>query len=177
MIDLMKFCGDKKHRVAIGEPFSLGEWSYATDGHILIRVPRRIDIPEREKVPDVERIWPKGVETTFRSPKVTVLPPKEEVDCDICDGRGFKHDCPDCTCECEECNGTGLLSKDKRLAVPVGHVTIAMRYARALLELPALELSVSPAGAPVLQFRFDGGDGILTTIRHSHERDISEIEI
>ncbi|MFA7212093.1 MAG: hypothetical protein WC110_11680, partial [Bacteroidales bacterium] len=53
MIDLTKFC--KPHHRHFGEPWSSGEYSYATDGAIAIRIPR-IDIKEKPKHLDVDSV-------------------------------------------------------------------------------------------------------------------------
>ncbi len=59
MIDLKPFCGDNDIRYYLNEPFSEGEFTYATNGHILIRVPRRDDVPEvsvdsmKNKIPKI----------------------------------------------------------------------------------------------------------------------------
>ena len=40
MIDLMKFCGKEDPREWLNAPFSLGDYTYATNGHLIVRVPR-----------------------------------------------------------------------------------------------------------------------------------------
>jgi hypothetical protein len=40
---LKKFCGDADDSRKLQEPFSVGLWIYATNGHICIRVPMRGD--------------------------------------------------------------------------------------------------------------------------------------
>ena len=53
--DLMKFCGGND-RAGIATPFSIGEYTYATNGHIMVRVPRIADIPERTDAPSPAKI-------------------------------------------------------------------------------------------------------------------------
>jgi hypothetical protein len=54
MIDLKPFC-DKGSFRGLEAPFTVGDWTYATDGHICIRVPRRADAPERGRQPDASK--------------------------------------------------------------------------------------------------------------------------
>ncbi len=171
-LDLKKFCSKDRFRDAITEPFSRGEWSYATNGHLLIRVPRRDDIAEIENSPQVERLWPKEA-PNYRVPSTLILPPPKEEDCRTCNGRGTQHDCPDCGCNCEDCGGTGHISTDRNVGIMVGKTPIAMQYARVLLSLPGIEIddiSIPAAHAFVMQFRFDGGDGILAILRDARAR-------
>lgn len=169
-LDLKQFCSKDRFREAIVEPFSRGEWSYATNGHLLIRVPRRNDIAEIEKAPHIEHLWPKEA-PNYRVPSTLVLPPPKEEDCRTCDGRGTKHDCPDCGCDCDDCGGTGHISTDRNVGIMVGKTPIAMRYARVLLSLSGIQvddISALVDSVFVMRFRFDGGDGILATLRDAH---------
>jgi hypothetical protein len=46
-IDLRPFCGDEGSAAAyLMSPWSRGVFTYATNGHVLVRVPRRPDVPE-----------------------------------------------------------------------------------------------------------------------------------
>ena len=45
-IDLQQFCSKDDTRPYICKPFSFGEFSYATNGHIIVRVARRADVEE-----------------------------------------------------------------------------------------------------------------------------------
>ena len=51
MIDLKPFCSREVGREYLRQPFSFGEWTYATNGYVMVRVPRRDDVPENDKVP------------------------------------------------------------------------------------------------------------------------------
>src|SRR3990167_7705159 len=42
MIDLQQFCSKDKERPHLMTPFTIGDFSYATNGHIIVRV-RRLD--------------------------------------------------------------------------------------------------------------------------------------
>lgn len=177
-IDLMPFCSRDSFRSAsIGEPFSREEWTYATNGHVMLRLPRRDDVPERADAPVAEKVWPTTPEPVFRAPKVSILPIPKEVECNACEGRGTKHDCPDCACVCKTCGGTGHVSDDAKSAVRIGEIDIATRYARLLMTLPGLLISDPPKDAYVFQFRFDGGEGILMPLREFHSYDRLDVEL
>jgi len=60
--DLKKYCSKDETRPYLHEPFSRGEWTYATNGHIAVRVPKLADVPEPQKVVDIVR----GYGTAFQ---------------------------------------------------------------------------------------------------------------
>ena len=78
-MDLQQFCsvGDEYNRYRIHRPFSRGAWSWATNGHILVRVARRADIPEDQDAPNAEAVWPKIEPGAWRVPSLAALPPPE----------------------------------------------------------------------------------------------------
>jgi hypothetical protein len=51
-VDLDLFCDPERRNLAV--PFSLNRHTYATNGHIIVRVPRRPDIPENKEAPNPE---------------------------------------------------------------------------------------------------------------------------
>jgi hypothetical protein len=120
-IDLLPFAGS----AANFAPFSRGEYSYATNGHIGVRVPRRDDIPENESAPKAENAFSKA-EPLLRSIEgaspIPALPPIETKRCHVCKGEGKVVKCDDCDgqgfveCnlghehECEECGEQGVVS-------------------------------------------------------------------
>jgi hypothetical protein len=162
MINLKPFCSTDQHRPYIMQPFSRGEFTYATDGRLMVRVPRRAEVPEVDTAPQAERVFPKPPATAFRPAAKVELPPPTSVECEICEGRGMQHDCPDCTCECEPCDGTGKISSDVEVSLSIGGVPFGLRYVRPIMALPSLEIAVPVnGGKSPLEFRFDGGDGII----------------
>ena len=44
--------------VTFSVPFSLNGHTYASNGHICVRVPRRLDIPENKEAPNAEEALP-----------------------------------------------------------------------------------------------------------------------
>lgn len=167
-VALQPFCGDPEgwngHK--LGRPFSRGEFTYATDGKILIRVPRRADVPEREDAPAVERVLEQAAATAFRPVNKPELPTETRTECESCHGRGVEHDCPDCQCTCKECSGTGSVSADAETSLSLGGAAMSLKYARRFLTLPGLMIADPCEGAGPLAFRFDGGDGMTAVLRH-----------
>jgi hypothetical protein len=163
MIDLKPFCSSDTDRPNLHKPFSLGELTYATNGRIIVRVPRRADVPEIEHPPNAERVFPKPPATAFRPVGKVDLPPESIDDCKLCDARGTRHDCPDCSCECEDCDGKGTVSGDVETSLSIGGVPFGLQFVRLIVALPALEIAfpVKPGKDSPLEFRFTGGDGLI----------------
>lgn len=167
MIDLQQFCATDKTRPYLLKPFSAGEWSWATNGHIMVRVPRRSDVPERAKhgEPDVEKVIADTAEKLQGDfvplPKVE-FPPRDEdeEECENCDGSGKAHSCPDCECKCEECGGTGLYQPYRDVSVGIGEAIYSGKYVALLQSLPGpIRIRTSPEYPA--HFTFDGGEGWL----------------
>ncbi len=54
--DLKRFCWTDNGRPTIARPFSQGDWTYATNGRLLVRVPRLSDVPEYDDSPkDIQK--------------------------------------------------------------------------------------------------------------------------
>ncbi len=163
MIDLKPFCSTDEMRPYLHQPWSVGDYTYATNGHIIVRVPRRSDVPENPQAPNnAPRLFATFPQAGFRALHVVPLPAPKEKKCLHCNGRGHEHDCPDCECVCENCNGTGNVNVDAKIAVNIGTFPAALRYARILIGLPNIEVAVD-VSHPMdpLPFKFDGGDGLL----------------
>jgi hypothetical protein len=166
MLDLDQFCcvEDDQRFAALGQPWSAGEYTYATNGHILVRVPRRPDAPENDLAPSdkAEAVIGKGYGGEFFPVPPVQLPPATEEKCPECGGRGTEHDCPDCECDCKGCDGAGAVQD--RSWVEVGEAFFATGYVRRILGLPGLEISLSPTAKDPLSFKFDGGIGLLMPV-------------
>ena len=176
-IDLQAFCGDGEIDFRIGSPFSKGEWTYATNGHIIVRVPLVAGL--REDGPNADKIFENATKGDRPSlilvtPELPPLSDAQAVDCDDCDGTGLVHDCPSCDCKCEECSGTGLCdgaSPDKAVSVQIGDVPFACEYIRLVSALPGLRIT-RPIKEKPWWFSFDGGEGILMPLRAARETNI-----
>jgi hypothetical protein len=188
MIDLTKFC--KPHHRYFGEPWSSGEYSYATDGAIAIRIPK-IDIKEKPKHLDVDSVIEEAKEKASQD---WVVPPPVKIKqskCYVCDGDGYLymcitcngdgcHDCDNVGCltktdwistfgkadinefkvPCPDCEGTGIELEYSR--VTIHGTAFDGKYIKLIDELPNSQISVC---SEIALFRFDGGEGALMPIR------------
>jgi hypothetical protein len=110
MIDLQPFCAKHDNRTYLKTPLSLDNYTYASNGHLMIRVDRRNDTPAAENLPeklaDSFRSMPEkaiqklGTETGTLS--LADFEP-ELTDCNKCEGTGLTYVCP-------ECDGTGEIT-------------------------------------------------------------------
>jgi len=126
--ELRKFCGNKK---TFEEPWTIGQYSYATNSSMLIRIPRVDTIPETKsaseyfhKVPemfnDFDRAmmdyWVKPVEyTPTTCPKCNGE--KVSYACQECDGDGgliLSSDYNDYDVQCKSCNGSGQSPREAK---------------------------------------------------------------
>jgi hypothetical protein len=118
--ELKRFCGTRDFRDYLNAPFSLGEWTYACDGIIAVRIPRIDAVAERELPKSMLKLLPNYFTKEFSEwvpvPTVTIRPYEN---CDICYGTteiecnlGHIHDC-------DACEGTG-----KQLGYTFDHKTM-----------------------------------------------------
>jgi hypothetical protein len=155
---LKTFCARDRWGITdLTRPFSRGEWTYATDGKIIVRVPRVAEVTEFDAAPHEEPIWPKETPQSFVPVLVSELPKPEFERCVVCCGRGKEHDCQDCECTCEECEGSGQIEVDGAVSVGPGKLTEG--HAKAIMALPGAE--VAPVAEGMMQFRFSGGEGVV----------------
>lgn len=122
MIDLSKFTSspDGTGGHYLSTPWSVGDHSVATNGHILVRVPRRDDIPENDKAPSLETVLASAFPSDDFIPFPAFTPAPAEpcndcrgigrvTECEDCDGEG-EHECLECgnETECASCQGSGV---------------------------------------------------------------------
>lgn len=104
-MDLQVFCNMKKGGQE--RPFSQGGYTYATDGGMIIRIPRLNTVPEVCGAPDPDTLpfWRDRADVKLLPlPSYELPSPKS---CSVCEGSGF-------TEECEECGGSGIISFSSR---------------------------------------------------------------
>ena len=155
-IDLERFCfcGSRPERPELSQPFSIGEWTYATNGHVMVRVPRRADIPENPAAPaKVTTLFEESAPRARYKPAPTfeLSEPyewEETIPCLQCEGMGRKHQCPDCECECAACDGTGLMTFIRWHETVVGRACFNSKYIAWLQALPNLALGHPVKRAP-----------------------------
>lgn len=159
-VDLKPFCGDNDIRYYLNEPFSEGEFTYATNGHILIRVPRRDDIPEEKTMSD--RAPKLFVDFAMqKSLDIPEVPAPEMVDCECVTSNGDLSE-TEVLQKCEDCGGTFKVEL-WGVGIDLGDSRFALRYLRLLKTLP--NCKISPNGQKQAPFKFDGGDGLLMPMR------------
>jgi hypothetical protein len=195
-MDLKRFCANKSDpRAYLREPWAHKGYVYATNGHIVVRVPapdQAEAIAEHKAAATAE-----GLFATFPAIEAQPLPPftlGEE--CFFCAGTGeaYSVDCPDCDgegefihgahdYECKECEGGGFVDAEK---IPENKTVCHACYGRGY---KAHRAPVGPMGAGfdasylswiaalpgVLfaargpaesgRFTFDGGEGLLMPMR------------
>ena len=166
MIDesvLRLFCAKGSFDRRLDNPFSRGAFTYATNGHIMIRIARLESVEEIERPPDVDRVFlanAVALEGTMRPLRAPVPLSPAAVECGVCEGTGYGHDCPDCSCNCPICGGTGTL--EEFTIVKIGKRYFSSGYIRLVERLPGA--IISDVEGECLAFRFDGGVGLLMEV-------------
>jgi hypothetical protein len=168
-IDLLRFCAypgmHEERRSWTEKPFSCGDFSYATNGHIMVRVPRRSDVPEAK----VKGRWDVPFRLDLRSGMQFVplrfdLPEAPQTGrCPDCAGDG-RFDNGMLEFECELCRGKGWIDSEAWMSTDIGVASFNLSYVRRMAELPGICVALphlSDQWREPLQFTFDGGIGSL----------------
>ena len=166
---LKKFCGDKDpERSKIKNPFSIGEFTYATNGHIAIRIPIMNCVPLSNPVTP-EALFKNLQKHEFEDISEIELPEfkRTQEDCLEC-----VHDCPTCFCQesCEICNGTGRIVRLTGDAAIIHGVPFDPTYISMIKSLPKPTFCKSPKQEEAAFFKFDGGCGILMPMSEGSTR-------
>jgi hypothetical protein len=130
-------------------------FTYATNGHILIRVPRLPEIPENPKCPDAEKVLALTAQEETASLPSFEIPTPEMSACESCNGRGTEHDCPDCACDCDECDGSGEIAEN--ISVGLHGVIFSAKYILILKRLPGIRIAAQCVPKAPCRFTCDGG--------------------
>jgi hypothetical protein len=174
-IDLNQFCHSEDLRFK--EPFSQGNYTYATDRAIIIRVPLIKGIQESDYPKNLEDFF-KARETTSLFPLNIKLPPIEITECEVCEGSGINfepvHDCPSCQCErdiCDYCDGKKQINSDDGESMCIYKFPFKRHYIRLIKSLPGIKISKpkvmnsNEKSEKGIYFTFKGGDGLLMGMR------------
>jgi len=163
-IDILKqFClakDDLGVRAWMQAPWSRGEYSYATNRHVMLRVPRLAGVMENPKAVKVDHLFP-ALDGLMWLPLPVVKPP-QQVACGWCDGKGNYGEPKGHSMECDECDGSGEVIPIVRIAV--GGVDFQAIYFAWLSRLPRCEIAPNGQGKPAA-IRFDGGVGAIMPLR------------
>lgn len=149
-IDLSAFCYREDDRYFLKQPWTRGDFTYATDGRIMIRTPARADIID---IPSAPNINPEDF--PFRHSEIPssewlaipeVLPPSERITCTCCKGKAVRYRHGDETTQvrCSECDGKGFylsavgvyFRKIDRIPVKLSEIYLAI-----LQKLPCIRIA------------------------------------
>lgn len=190
--ELKSFCDSDRH--AMKQPFSIGNYTYATDGHICIRVKRLNEINENEYAPNPNKIlvWDHNkIEKWFDLPKYNLddfsycsacQGTGKATECEECEGAGeiecescsHKSDCNSCDGSggypggdniCYSCKGTKKDTKYKGVEWRGKETLIAIKYLIMLGDLKECKISDKGVHSDAIRFKFDGGEGLLMPLR------------
>jgi hypothetical protein len=137
-------------------PWSAGRWTYATNGVVVVRVPRRVDFDVDVDAPSAkidEWLDEPGEPQLRAMPAADYNPPAKT--CSQCWGRGTVHDCPSCDCDCESCNGSG--EAPARWSVEWFGVHVDGNFWQQIATLPGARIGTEATRFGHLRFTFDGG--------------------
>lgn len=159
MIDLQSFCANQwEVRSYLQRPWRDGEWVYATNGHMIVRVPA-------EAAPDAEArtaSQPKNPPDMFRvaldqEGEFLLMPPlPADIVCSFCNGGGADDDGD----ECPECFGT----KHAFTFFALGDAGYSLHYLHRLAVLPQARIRTHGTKAPAAVI-FDGGQALVMPMR------------
>lgn len=165
-IELLKtFCS--KSRENLNQPFSQGHRTYATDGCVLLSLPRDPAIPEMFGAPKVEgRLKVSQLFTTAYNLNewelLPVFPEPHFTPCESCGGKTVENGTP----FCDECDGSGREPVVLKVPVGRGKRVVSNHYLALLATLP--EIAIAPNATGDLEpmvFKFNGGFGILAPMK------------
>jgi len=185
--DLKKFASADPDRQLFNSPWSADNYSYVTNGYLILRLPRLPDVAENPKAP--------GVSGIFITPKSEIYYPIREINlkgketCKECEGQGVNFECPECNgigdvnfdsdyhnyiIECKSCDGTGKKKKcencygtgtvESKKAIKIGEVGFQNYYLLLLKTLPNCKIGPTGSSTPAWII-FDGGDGLIMPMR------------
>ncbi len=191
---LNNFCAKSKDdpRTYLYKPFLIGEYIYATNGHVAIRVKNDGSLPEVAEIDKVKTIsnYFQSLSSDFIDiPSIPNPEPckhcqgsgkwNEKIECDECDGDGeFIHgshyySCKECDGEgkietgnkvgiCDSCEGSG---HSRMQHMQIGIASFAVRYIIKISALPGIKFCKPIHQNDIATFVFDGGEGCIMPVR------------
>ena len=163
-IDQLKpFCGTDESLPQYAVPFSRLLFTYATDGRVLVRVPRLEYVPDGG-LQGIERVM-KDIPTDWTGAiAIPEFPPANTKPCELCGSKGkrFCGECEEYHLECCRCSGTGRQPVFTVSEFGEHEQKYQNSYLNLIRTLPNCRALTSAAkNYGPLPFVFDGGDGLL----------------
>lgn len=185
---LQKFCSPDNSMMNV--PFSFGAHTYATNGHIIVRVPKLPDAEEGSFLNEKAAMMFDAIPDLSGMVELPELSDEEAETCRVCGGTGKTEVCPECNgegaftfstnfndyeCECLSCNGQGEVKgrgqtcgtcygtgkKPEWKRISIGSSGFATCYLRLMRDnLPGVKILPNEP-VNACYFQFDGGDGFL----------------
>lgn len=164
---LRNFCSESRRDLS--EPFSIGEFTYATNSKIVIRVNR---IPEYDGNVGIGRVVDLFKDEVIPDSLFVDLPKvdteKTTKPCEDCDGEGeitFRSRSGHYyNVDCELCMGDGQIAIRKTLVI--GTKIFDEDFIRNINYLPNAKIATEAvSGLKPVPFKFDGGSGIVCVMR------------
>lgn len=166
------------------KPWSVGEFTYASDGFVLVRVPRLAEAPEIPNPVNALSIFESNPKPTAGFvPLPTIAQIGELKTCTKCNGEA-RSVCPECdgygeldlesdfntytvdckSCggdgeDCAECCGTGKVEPTPWVEIEGKRFTTG--YIRAFMKLPNARIAVNAEIGKPSWIKFEGGDGLV----------------
>lgn len=189
--DLKAFCAKDFSRASIMVPILVGDWLYATDGHICIRA-KGIELPEGFGTGPVDGFdsWPEPSQSVLdgltrffqeepRGLKRILSFPKlnPRIECKVREGHGaFPCEACDHENDCPGCWGEGYNQEEIRL--DLGGVFMSGNLLGRILHFPELEIELRPWDRLKGQrFRFNGGEGIIMPLKQDLETEYLKLDL
>ncbi len=192
-INLQQFCSTEDIHTLFMAPFNIGEYTFATNRHVIARVPKIDEYDKHDVGITAESI----LEIIKQAEKATGLIPlvdweKPDLkECGDCDGTGRVNVCTECKGvgelssvyaePCEKCETSGVIPgtekdcpycKGKGKKFPffkpslIGNgIYACAEYIVQIESLPNPRIGVSGTPEDVIPFSFDGGIGLLIPMR------------
>ena len=157
---LTTFCSLEENRRSLNTPWSEGAYSYASDGRVIIRIPRLADVPERDSAPkNLDQQLFKGFPLAFPFSSITEPVSADYNKCTKCYGSG-ERTCSECgtTHTCDQCKGNGQLASTTK----IGTQLFNTHNLRLISQLCEIQWQLKSSENRIY-FEFNGGDGLISS--------------
>lgn len=151
-VDLLAFVGTDPAHPLVTAPWSAGEFTFATNGHVMIRVPRVDGIEPNSEAPDLSRVLAACSFERLRPVPYRRLPPLR-----------FTHR----EFEIEGDDSVTSVTDLDPISGDINGIPFALRYIHLLFSLPGLRIGAQPDRGGPLPFDANAGViGALMPLQH-----------